>query len=135
MNDKDKILKTIEDSMEAVKTVDDNIIGECIGVSQALGELKKSLNEVEVCLDKREFLKASSLGYNDVASAFIFLQRTLGGLQHADNQKSQLVSEVAIKSGVGAYEKVEPFIDDVLVSSKVLSEEEKQKIELKLPNS
>ncbi len=113
--------------MEELKTVDENIIGECIGVSHALGDLRKALDEVDVCLDKRKYSEASRLGYGKVSSAFIFLQRTLGGLQHAYGQKEKLVSEIALESGVGVYEKVEPFVDDILDSSKELSEEEKAK--------
>jgi len=125
MTNRDSILKTIEDSMENITTIDNNIIGECIGVSHALDDLRKALDKIDVCLEKRTYSEAASLGYSDVASAFIFLQRTLGGLQQADLQKGELVSEIAHKSGVGVYEEVAPFVDDILVSSKELSEEEK----------
>lgn len=113
--------------MEELKTVDDNIIGECIGVSHALGDLRRTLDKVDVCLDKRRYSEASNLGYRDVSSAFVFLQRALGGLQHAYTQKEKLVSEIALKSGVGVYEKVEPFVDNILESSKELPEAEKRK--------
>jgi len=53
------------------------------------------------------------------------LQRTLGGLQQAQYEKERLVSDIALQSGVGVYEEVAPFVDDVLVSSKELSDEEK----------
>ncbi len=125
MTNKDKIKKAIEESIEEITTVDDDIMGATVGVAQALDHLKKALNKVSLCLDKRQYEKASSLGYSDVASEFIFLQRTLGGLQSAYNQKQSLVSEIALKSGVGIYEEVEPFVDEVLTSSKVLSKEEK----------
>ena len=125
MTNRDSILKTIEDSMDTIKTIDDNIIGECMGVSHALADLRKALDKVDLCLKKRTFEEAASLGYSDVASAFIFLQRTLGGLQQAALQKEELVSEIAYKSGVGVYEEVAPFVDEILVSSKELSEEEK----------
>jgi len=130
MTQRKKILKTIEESMERINTIDNNIIGECIGVSHALDDLRKSLDKIEICLDKRTYSEASSLGYSDVASAFIFLQRTLGGLQQADLQKEELVSEIAHKSGVGVYEEVAPFVDDVLVSSKERSEEEQREKEI-----
>lgn len=127
VNNEDKIKKSIEASMAEIQVVDDGIIGETIGVAQALDHLRKALDKVDECLDKRQYEKASGLGYSDVASEFIFLQRTLGGLQHAYHQKQKLVSEIALKSGVGVYEEVEPFVDAVLVSSKELSEEEKKK--------
>lgn len=127
MTHRDEILKTVENSMERIKAIDENIIGECVGVSHALGDLRKALDKIALCLDERTYQEAASLGYSDVASAFIFLQRTLGGLQHAYNQKEQLVSEIALKSGVGVYEEVAPFVDDQLVSSQKLSETEKRK--------
>jgi len=49
----------------------------------------------------------------------------LGGLEQVDLQKEELVSEIALKSGVGVYEEVAPFLDDVLVPSKECLEEEK----------
>ncbi len=121
MTDNNKILKAIDNAMEKIKTVDNNIIGETIGVSQALDELRKSIDEIEACMGKRTYTEASSLGYRDVSSAFIFLQRALGGLQHACNQKESLISEIAVQSGASAYEEVEPFVNNVLVSSKVRS--------------
>jgi hypothetical protein len=45
--------------------------------------LRKALGELSASLDRREFEKASAIGYGAVASEFIFLQRTLGGLQGA----------------------------------------------------
>ncbi len=125
MTDRENILTTIEDSMERINTVDNHFIEECIGVSQAWGDLRQSLDKIDVCLKKRMFEKAASLGYSDVPSAFVFLQRTLGRLQDAANQKEELVSDIALKSGVRVYEEVAPFVDDALVSSKERSEGEK----------
>ena len=92
-----------------------------------LTTIRKALDKVEICLDKRQFEEASSLGYSDVSSEFIFLQRTLGGLQHSYGQKQALVSDIALKSGGGVYEVVEPFVDEIMTSSKELSKEEKMK--------
>ena len=72
MTNKDKIKKAIEESMEEIKTVDDNIMGETIGVAQALDHLKQALEKVSTCLDKRQYEAASNLGYSDVSSEFIF---------------------------------------------------------------
>lgn len=125
MINRDKILKAIENSKARIEAVDQGIIGETIGVSQALDDLRKSLDDIKACLNKRTFSEASSIGYKDVATAFVFLQRTLGGLQQAQYEKERLVSDIALQSGVGVYEEVAPFVDDVLVSSKELSDEEK----------
>ena len=125
MTNRDKILRAIENSKARIEAVDQGIIGETIGVAQALDDLRKSLDDIETCLDKRAFSEASSIGYKEVATAFVFLQRTLGGLQQAQYEKEQLVSDIAVQSGVGVYEEVAPFVDDVLASSKALSAEEK----------
>ena len=67
-----------------------------------------------------------------MASAFIFLQRTLGGSQHAESQKEELVSEIARKSGVGVSEEVAPFIDDILVSSNPKNFQKKKKERIRM---
>jgi len=121
------IENAITEMSEELKTIDNNLIMNMAGVAQAIDQLRKALNKVEKCLDQRQFEEASSLGYSDVSSEFIFLQRTLGGLQHSYGQKQSLVSEIALKSGVGVYEEVEPFVDAVLDSSKILTKEEKMK--------
>lgn len=116
MTNENKIKNTVEQSMEEIETIDNDIIMDVVGVAQAIDHLREALNKVEICLDKRQFEKASSLGYSDISSEFIFLQRTLGGLQHSYGQKQSLVSEIALKSGVGVYEEVEPFIDKKMKS-------------------
>jgi len=123
------IENAIAEMSDELKSVDNDLIMDVAGVSQAIDHLRKALNKVEGCLDKRQFEEASSLGYSDVSSEFIFLQRTLGGLQHSYGQKQALVSEIALKSGVGVYEEVEPFVDAVLDSSKVLTKEQKMENE------
>ena len=80
-----------------IKVIDDTFFGELSGVSQALGQLKEALEKVSECLDRREFEKASSLGYSDVSSEFIFLQRCLGGLNDAVMQKEKLIQELCLE--------------------------------------
>lgn len=76
---------TIEDIIstmtDRIEDVDESIVAEVIGVSQAIGQLRKALDKLDNLLDKRKFSEACQLGYDDIASEFIFLQRTLGGLQ------------------------------------------------------
>ncbi|KIC35402.1 hypothetical protein RA27_22895 [Ruegeria sp. ANG-R] len=67
-----------------LQALDDGIVGEVIGVAQAVGDLRKSLDDLDKLLDARKFEKASDLGYRDIGSNFIFLQRTLAGLQSAE---------------------------------------------------
>ena len=64
---------------------------------------------LEGLLGERQFEKAAALGYQDIASAFIFLQRTLGGLQSADFNRHAFTSSIAEKLQC-AYEDVEPHV-------------------------
>ena len=72
-------------------------LGDVIGVAQAIGQLEEALEKVNQCLDKREFEKASNLGYSDVSSAFIFLQRCLGGLNGTIGQKEKLIQDICLE--------------------------------------
>lgn len=120
-----KIEQTITEATAEIAAVDELLMMEVVGVAQALSQLRKALDKVDECLDKRNFSKASDLGYSDVASEFIFLQRTLGGLQSAQHQKEGLISEIAIKANARSYEEVEPFVNEKMDSAKVLTEQEK----------
>lgn len=106
MADADNILTARRAELEAI---DNTIIGEVIGVSQATGDLRKALDALEGLLDERQFEKAAALGYQDIASAFIFLQRTLGGLQSADFNRHAFTSSIAEKLQC-AFEDVEPHV-------------------------
>ena len=77
MADADTILNARAAELE---TVDHAVIGEVVGIAQAIGDLRKALDALDGLLDERQFEKAAASGYQDIASAFIFLQRTLGGL-------------------------------------------------------
>lgn len=43
-----------------------------------IDELRKALDAIGDALDERRFEAPAALGYGDITSAFIFLQRTLG---------------------------------------------------------
>lgn len=120
-----KIEQAIAETMAEITVVDELLIMEVVGVAQALSQLRKALDKVDECLDKRDFRKASDLGYSDVASEFIFLQRTLAGLQSAEYQKERLISEIVMKANARSYEEVEPFVNAKMDSAKVLSEQDK----------
>lgn len=96
-NRKKYIEKIISQKKNEIKTIDDDFFGDVIGVAQALGQLKEALSKIDICLDRREFEKASSLGYSDVSSEFIFLQRCLGGLNDTVGQKHQLIQDVCLE--------------------------------------
>ena len=94
-------------------------------VAQALDGLRKAVNEISACLDRREYRRAADLGYGRVAEMFVFLQRTLGGLQGACSEKEALVSEVA-KELRCAYEDALPYVDAVLSTSRPLTKEQRE---------
>ena len=62
---------------------------------QAIDALRTALKQIGAALDSRQFEKASAIGYGRVAEEFVFLQRTLGGLQGACLHKEKLVSDLA----------------------------------------
>jgi Cdc6-like AAA superfamily ATPase len=92
-----------------LESIDDTIMCEAAGVAQAAGDLRKALDALDGLLDERKFEKAAVLGYRDIASAFIFLQRTLGGLQSADLDRDAFTSSIAAQLHC-AFEDAEPHV-------------------------
>ncbi|EEE35418.1 hypothetical protein RKLH11_4094 [Rhodobacteraceae bacterium KLH11] len=92
MSQIDRILDLHKDRLQSLE---DGIIGEVIGVAQAIDELRKSLDQLSMLLNERKFGKASDLGYREIASNFVFLQRTLAGLQSVDQDVSSCISDMA----------------------------------------
>ena len=56
------------------------LVIESAGVAQAVDTLRKALDKVEQCLNNRQYEEVANLGYRDVSSEYIFLQRTMGAL-------------------------------------------------------
>ena len=94
---KKHIENIISQKKNEIKNIDDAFIGNVIGVAQALEQLKDALKKIDACLDQRDFEKASSLGYNDVSSEFIFLQRCLGSLNDTVRQKDKITQDICLK--------------------------------------
>ncbi len=120
MTNEKKIKNTIKQFMKKIETVDNDFIGEVVGVAQAIGGLKEALEKINKCLDQRQFEKASSLGYRDVSSEFIFLQRTLGGLSHNVLQKDKIIQDICIELCNDieniSYEEVAPLVEKKMTS-------------------
>jgi len=117
--------RLVETRRTEIAALDDEFMGEVVGVSQAIGEMRKALDQVRACLDRREFEKASALGYGAVSSAFVFLQRTLGGLQHVCTDKEKLVCDMAYQLRQ-PYEEILPHVNAVMKSPHPLTEEERR---------
>jgi hypothetical protein len=97
--------------------LDDEFFAEVVGVAQAIDALRKALSKLSSALDARQYEKASELGYEAVASEFIFLQRTLGGLQGACLHKEGLVQRLAFELRC-PYEDILPKVNARLASSR-----------------
>jgi hypothetical protein len=89
--DLQKIITIIDGKSADIETIDNTILMETVGVVMAIDKLRESLDKVESHLDDREFEKASHVGYQDVAHNFVYVQRTLAGLQTAVYQKEALI--------------------------------------------
>jgi hypothetical protein len=87
-----------------------------VGVAQAIDDLRKALNEVETCIDRRQFEAAADVGYDSVASGFVFLQRTLGGLHERCMDKTKIVQGIAVALDC-SYEEAAPHVDAVMKSA------------------
>jgi len=91
------IERAVENNKDNISAIDDDFYGDMLGVAQAIGQLKEALDKVSTCLNQREFEQASALGYSDVSSEFIFLQRCLGSLNDTVMQKEKLTQEICIE--------------------------------------
>ena len=123
----ENIQNAIDESLEEIRELDEALMMEVVGVAEAIDRLRGALDQLNACLDEREFERASDLGYRNIASNFIFLQRTLCGLQQQALKKSRIISDIALRSGVGVYEQVAPFVEEILQSSMPITPEEKEK--------
>lgn len=92
-----------------LQEIDEELILEAAGVAQAMDQLRKALDELQEKLDARKYSEAAALGYGNIASEFIFLQRTLGALQEASDEKDHFISEIAGQTGQ-SFEEVLPVV-------------------------
>lgn len=111
-----KISAIVDEYRAAIETLDDDIMMEQVGVAMALDKLRGSLDMLEAHMDERELERASHAGYSEVAHEFVYLQRTLAGLQSVAQQKDTMISNIAQKANT-AFEDVKPFVDERMKSS------------------
>lgn len=115
-SDLQKIISIVDGKAADIEMLDDTIMMEVVGVAMALDKLRKSLALVESHINGREFEQASHVGYQEVAHDFVYVQRTLAGLQTAAHQKSAFISGVAQEANT-AYEAVAPYVEKKMTSS------------------
>ena len=94
---KQYIESSVNKHKDRINTVDDCFYVDMSGVTQAVAQLKNALGKVSACLNQREFEQASSLGYSDGSSEFIFLQRCLGALNDTVMQKEKLTQDICLE--------------------------------------
>jgi hypothetical protein len=114
--DPQQIALIIDGRAAAIATLDDDILMETVGVTMALDKLRESLKKLSDHMDNREFEKASSVGYNELASDFVYVQRTLAGIQIIAHQKAAFISDIAREANT-AYENVAPYVEERLSTS------------------
>lgn len=112
---KEEILVAVENNKEKIEEIDQSTMHS--GVFQALHQLRKTLNALEKSLNERNYEEASRLGYNDVAHEFIFLQRTLGGLQGCIHERQKLIQDIAFQTQ-STYDDVAPHVEEQMHSLK-----------------
>ena len=111
-----KVGRLVASRRKELAALDDEFFAEVVGVAQAIDTLRRALTKISMALDARQYEKASALGYEEVASEFVFLQRTLGGLQGACLEKERLVQDLAFALRC-PYEDVLPKVDALLASA------------------
>lgn len=114
--DEQAIIAIVEEQSALIEEVDNDIMMEHVAVAMALDKLREALDLLETHLDEREFERASRVGYNEVAHNFVYVQRTLAGLQTSVFQKESLISGIAQKART-AYEDVALFVEKKMQSS------------------
>jgi hypothetical protein len=125
-----KIISIIDNKTTAIEIIDNDIMMETVGVDMALDKLRGALDMMETHMNEREFEKASHVGYQEVAHNFVYVQRTLAGLQTAVHQKEALISDIAREANV-AYEDVAPYVEKKMQTAvkKSASRTKKDKID------
>jgi hypothetical protein len=65
--------KLSEAQYKELENIYDELIGDSLGVFQAVGNLVKELNTLKDHLKAGKYMEASSLGYKEIATEFILL--------------------------------------------------------------
>jgi len=119
MNDKTTTIRDderqrIEQAMKArrneIASVDWDLLNDEVGVLQAENQLRAALDKVLERLKEKDYQGVGQLGYGEVASGFIFLQRVMGGMQMNRLRRSSTISDIAGDAGL-TYEQVAPFAE------------------------
>lgn len=117
---KQRIEQAVALKGDEIVAIDEAFFGDVIGIAQASGQLREALDKLDQLINQREYDKAADLGYTDIASEFIFLQRCLGALNDTSQSVNALVSDTILQIGTAledlSYEEVAPFIEEKMQS-------------------
>jgi hypothetical protein len=105
-----KEIQLSEEQVRALREVYDGLVGDTIGVYQSIGNLTRELTKLKAHLKAGEYMEASHLGYTQISTEFIFLQRCLAGVQSGSLAKDKVTQEVAYEQQK-AFEDVEPLVE------------------------
>jgi hypothetical protein len=86
-----------------------DVIIQSVPVFQCADAMKKSIDEILQAIESDQFERAAALGYDAFCSNFVWMQRTLGGMNDAAMQCSEAISGVAVDCGL-AHEQVKPLV-------------------------
>ncbi len=115
---KEFINKIIDENENSINEIDENLRHDSLGIAQAIDQLKQALEKVEDAINNRDFEHASALGYHEVSSEFVFLQRCLGRLNDTACKKSSLAQNITMEVAQHtsdtrmSYEHISPMIDE-----------------------
>jgi len=101
-----EIIESFADRLDEARFV---LVIDSAGVAQAIDALRKALDKTEQCLKEEKYEEVASLGYSDVSSEFIFLQRTMGAINDKALRRSSVISDICLEAKL-AYEVVEPHV-------------------------
>jgi len=108
--DRQRIEQAIKARRNEIASVDWDLINDEVGVLQAESQLRAALDQVLERLKAKDYQGVGQLGYGEVASGFIFLQRVMGGMQMNGLRRSSTISDIAGDVGL-TYEQVAPFAE------------------------
>jgi hypothetical protein len=106
----DRVTEAVNRRSSELDDVEMTLAIESAGVAQAVDALRKALDKVENCLNDRQYEAVANLGYEDVSSEFIFLQRTMGRLLTAAHDRQRFISDIAGETKL-PYEVVKPLVE------------------------
>jgi hypothetical protein len=86
-----------------------SVLIQAVPVLQCADALKKSIDEIVDSIKLDQFEQAADLGYQDLCSNFVWIQRTLGAVHDAAMQCSAAIAEVAGDTGL-SHEQVKPLV-------------------------